>query len=143
MVASRALVGVAARSLAFVDAKVTLPQYRALVLLGAHGEQNVSSLADALEIHPSTATRLFDRLITKHLIERTPSTENRREVTVALSPTGRALLRTVTDRRRRELRRILTQLSTKDQRQLIAAFERFACASREMPDNAWRLGWTS
>jgi hypothetical protein len=33
LTASRALVGVAARSLAIVDAEVTLPQYRALVVL--------------------------------------------------------------------------------------------------------------
>ena len=37
LTASRALVGVAARSLAVVDADVTLPQYRALVVLAARG----------------------------------------------------------------------------------------------------------
>ena len=143
MVASRALVGVAARSLAAADAKVTLPQYRAMVLIGSKGEQNVSSLADALEIHPSTATRLFDRLIAKDLIERTPSTESRREVTVTLSPAGRALVRTVTARRRKELRRILSQLPADAQRQLIVAFDSFARAAGEVPDHAWKLGWTT
>src|SRR5437868_15225897 len=80
LVASRALVGVAARSLSALEADVTLPQYRALVLLSSRGEQNVSALADALGIHPSTATRLCDRLLNKGLIDRATSAGSRREV---------------------------------------------------------------
>ena len=68
LLASRALVGVAARSLAGVEEQVTLVQYRALVLLDA-GPQNVGTLAKALGIHPSTATRLCDRLTTKGLVK--------------------------------------------------------------------------
>src|SRR2546423_15581452 len=80
LAASRALVGVAARSLAGTEATVTLVQYRALVLLGSRGEMNVGSLADALDIHQSTATRLCDRLVAKGLVARTASAESRREV---------------------------------------------------------------
>ena len=143
LIASRALVGVAARSLASAESKVTLPQYRALVVIGSRGEQNISTLADALEIHPSTATRLCDRLIAKALIERTPSVDSRREVTVGLSPAGRALVRSVTARRRKELRRIIEQLRPDTQRQLIAAFLAFSEAAGELPEDAWRLGWTT
>jgi DNA-binding MarR family transcriptional regulator len=143
LVASRALVGVAARSFVAADAVVTLPQYRALVLLGSRGDQNVSSLAAALEVRPSSASRLCDRLISKGLIERAPSDESRREVTVRLSPAGRSLVRTVMQRRRRELRRILGELDPVAQRQLITAFGRFADACGEVPDDAWRLGWNA
>ena len=45
LVASRALVGIAARSLAAVEDTVTLVQYRALVLLASRGEMNVGTLA--------------------------------------------------------------------------------------------------
>lgn len=143
LVASRALVGVAARSLATVESEITLRQYRALVVLAARGEQNVGALADALEIHPSTATRLCDRLIGKHLIERTTSLGNRREVTVALSPGGQALVREVTTRRRREIRRIVAQLAPEAQKRLVDALADFAEAADELPDDAWKLGWTS
>ncbi len=108
--ASRALVGVAVRSLGAIEDLITLPQYRALVVLASRGEQNVSVLADALAIHPSTATRLCDRLATKGLIERNTSAESRREVTVALTATGRSLLRKVTQRRVREIDRIVERL---------------------------------
>ena len=43
--ASRALVAVAARSIASVDDTVTLPQFRTLVALAARGPQNVGALA--------------------------------------------------------------------------------------------------
>ena len=59
--ASRALVGVAARSLAEVEDDVTLPQFRALVVLAA-GERQLGELAEALDVHPSSATRLCTRL---------------------------------------------------------------------------------
>lgn len=142
LVASRALVGVAARSLSSLDPDITLHQYRALVLLASRGEQNVGGLAEALEVHPSTATRLCDRLLAKGLIERTPSEESRREVRVRLSAPGRALVRSVTMRRRRDLHRILSRLGPDSQRALAAAFRAFAEAAGEVPDDAWKLGWT-
>jgi DNA-binding MarR family transcriptional regulator len=143
LVASRALVGVAARSLSALEADVTLPQYRALVLLSARGEQKVSTLADALGIHPSTATRLCDRLLAKGLIDRTTSRGNRREVTLTLSPDGLALVNAVTRSRRRELRRIVSRIDPAGRRALIHAFDAFATAAGEAPDDAWKLGWTA
>jgi DNA-binding MarR family transcriptional regulator len=143
LVASRALVGVAARSLAALESDVTAPQYRALVVLSSRGEQNVGMLADALQIHPSTATRLCDRLLAKGLIDRATSDENRRTVTVTLSAAGRALVAGVTRSRRRELRRILGRLDPDTTRALIDALGAFTAAAGELPDDAWKLGWTT
>ena len=68
VVASRALLGVAARSLA--DAHdVTIPQFRAMVLL-AHEPRTTTELADGLSVHQSTATRLCDRLVRKGWVRR-------------------------------------------------------------------------
>ena len=142
IVASRALVAVAARSLAAADGEVTLPQYRALVLLSSQGEQNVGALAEALGVHPSSATRLCDRLIAKGYIERANAAEDRRGVTVALSPAGRALVRSVTGQHARQIAKILERLDPRARRALIAAFEAFADAAGEVPEDAWKLGWT-
>ena len=68
--ASRVLLAVAVRSLAAVDHDVTLPQYRALVVLASRGPQRPTGLADALGVHPSTITRLCDRLVGKRLVQR-------------------------------------------------------------------------
>ena len=141
--ASRALVGVAARSLAGIEDTLTFVQYRALVLLAARGVLNVGRLADELGVHASTATRLCDRLAEKNLISRATSTESRREVEIELTIEGRALVRSVTNRRRREIVKIVGRLDREALEALVAAFSAFADAAGESPDSAWKLGWTS
>jgi DNA-binding MarR family transcriptional regulator len=141
LLATRALVGVAARSLSAIEGDVTLSQYRALVLLGSRGTQNVGALADALGIHASTATRLCDRLLAKGLIVRSTTPENRREVTVALSEQGVALVRGVTKSRRQEIREIVSRIAPAERQKLVLAFEAFTEAAGEVPDDGWKLGW--
>ncbi len=104
---------------------------------------NVGGLADALDIHQSTATRLCDRLVAKGLVTRAASAESRREVFVALTPTGRALIHSVTKHRRREIEAILARLSARRRALLADAFTAFAEAAEETPDEAWKLGWTA
>ena len=100
-------------------------------------------LADALDIHPSTATRLCDRLSKKGLIERNTSVESRREVTLTLTDAGRTLLRAVTQRRVGEINKIVGRLDPKTRRAAIEALNAFSDAAGEIPDEAWKLGWTS
>ncbi|WP_449065936.1 MarR family transcriptional regulator [Planomonospora algeriensis] len=59
---SRLLVAIAARSLAAVEDKVTLPQFRMLVVLATHGQTKLVTLAERLSVNPSTAMRMADRL---------------------------------------------------------------------------------
>ena len=143
LVASRALVGVAARSLAGTEDTVTLVQYRAMVLLAARGEMNVGGLADALDVHQSTATRLCDRLVARGLVDRVHSPQNRREVVVSLTRDGQALLRSVTAKRRAELDRIMERFTAQQRAAVNDAFALFAEAAGEAPDDAWKLGWTA
>jgi DNA-binding MarR family transcriptional regulator len=143
LVASRALVGVAARSLAETEDTVTLVQYRALVVLAARGETNVGTLAEALAVHQSTATRLCDRLVKRGLVERRSPPQSRREVVVSLTRAGHALLRSVTDKRRAEIDEIMARLPAKQRTEVSDAFLLFADAAGETPDDAWKLGWTT
>ncbi len=138
--ASRALVGVAARSLTDIPDEVTLPQYRALVVLGG-GERNLGDLAEALDVHPSSATRLCTRLEAKGLITRRKSTQSRRELLVSLTPQGRKLVDAVTRRRRREITRIVARIPLREQRVLVHALGVFAEAAGEMPEPSWSFGW--
>ena len=141
LAASRALVAVAARSLAGAEAEVTLPQYRALVLLAARGPQRSLDLAEALDVNQSTATRMCDRLERKKLIERERPDDNRRTVIVTISAGGAALVAAITRRRREELRRILRKMTSEDRAALVPALRAFADAAGEAPDQAWSLGW--
>lgn len=142
LTASRALVAVAARSLATVDSQVTVPQYRALVVLSSRGPLLVGELAEALAIHPSTATRLCDRLVAKRLVRRAVSRENRRETTISLSPAGRELVDAVTDIRHREIAAIVARVPVQTRSGMVDALSAFAEAAGEPPRDTWMLGWT-
>lgn len=136
--ASRALVGVAARSLADSE-DVTLGQFRALVVLARDGDVTPTHLADKLGIHQSSVTRLCDRLVRKRLVRRVPGVADRREVTVSLTAAGRRFVARVSDRRRAEIRAIAARMSPEDRRQALAGLSAFAEAAGE-PEPARTLG---
>ena len=137
--ASRALVGVSARSLADVD-EVTLPQFRALVVVAGRPNATVSQLAERLDIHPSTATRLCDRLVRKRLIRRVERHADRRETEIVLATRGRRLVERVTQRRRRDLTAIAQRMSREQLRDAVAGLTAFAAAAGETLDAAL-FGW--
>ena len=139
--ASRVLVAVAARSLAEVAEEVTLPQYRALVVLVSRGPQRVSSLAEALAVAPPTATRMCDRLVRKGLVRRRASKEDRREVWLSVTAAGRQLVDEVTERRRGEIAALLAEISASEQTAMVELFSRLAEVAGEVPDQDWAVGW--
>jgi DNA-binding MarR family transcriptional regulator len=141
LAASRALVAVAARSLAAAGDDVTLPQYRALVVLAAQGPQGTAELAAALAVNPSTATRMCDRLVRKGLVRRHRQAGDRRAVRIALTAAGRDLVTDVAQRRRAELARLLGALPSGEHEPVISAFRAFAAAAGELPPPGAALGW--
>jgi DNA-binding MarR family transcriptional regulator len=139
--ASRALVAVAARSLATVADDVTLPQYRALIELAARGPLRLADLADALTVDRSTATRMCDRLVRKRLVTRRRGSEDRRVVRVSLTAAGLELVAEVSRRRRAEIRRIVRRMPAESRPLVVTALQAFAEAAGEVPDRDWSLGW--
>jgi DNA-binding MarR family transcriptional regulator len=137
LTASRALVGVAARSLAAVEEEVSLSQYRLLVVLASRGPQRIATLAEALGVNPSSATRLCDRLARRGLVRRRRTTADRREVRVSLAPLGRALVQEVTARRRDEIGRLLADVPAAQRDRIVEALEALARAAGEPPEREW------
>jgi DNA-binding MarR family transcriptional regulator len=122
------LVGVATRSIAAVDGDVTVPQYRALLLLAMSGPENLGGLSERLGVHPSTATRLCDRLVAKGLIMRRAGKTDRREVTLGLSRRGQRIVEQVTARRRVEFARIVGRIPPSKRNALLVALTQLASA---------------
>ncbi|HEX4868067.1 MAG TPA: MarR family transcriptional regulator [Acidimicrobiales bacterium] len=141
LMASRALVAVAARSLADAG-DVTLPQFRALVVLSAQPGLTVSDLAAALDIHPTTATRLIDRLVRKRLVQRRELAEDRRITQLQLAAGGRRLVQRVTDRRARDLAEIAGRMAPESWRAVRDAMHEFALAAGE-PSDIDLFGWNT
>ncbi len=139
--ASRALVAVAARSLADLPEDVTLPQYRVLIELAARGPQRLAVLAALLQVDRSTATRMCDRLVRKRLVQRRRISEDRRGVRVSLTSTGRAFVDEVGHRRRAEIVPIVRRMPRADRSAVVRALRAFADAAGEVPEQDWSLGW--
>jgi DNA-binding MarR family transcriptional regulator len=131
LTASRALVGIIARSLADVLEDVTLPQYRVLVVLCASGPMRSGVLAERLGVHQSTLTRTADRLVAQGLIRRDPSQESRREIIVDLTDAGRALVVRTLRQRSEHLREVLERVPVQDRKTILAGFRAFAEAAGE------------
>jgi DNA-binding MarR family transcriptional regulator len=141
LTASRALVAMAARSLADAGEDVTLTQYRTLVVLASRGPQGVASLAEAVAVTPPTASRLVDRLILKGLVSRRRDQHDRRQVRIVLSEDGRKLVALVTERRRQEIAALLKKIPLEMQQSMAAGLQRLAEAAGEVPEQDWSTGW--
>lgn len=131
LAASRLLMAVSARSLAEVEDKVTLPQFRMLVVLSIRGATKLVALADLLQVAPSTAMRMVDRLIAAGLADRQPNPDNRRETLLRLTPEGQRTVEDVTARRRGEIAAIVERLSPVQRLALIEALTAFNTAGGE------------
>ncbi|MGI5290033.1 MarR family winged helix-turn-helix transcriptional regulator [Nonomuraea polychroma] len=139
---SRLLVAITARSLAAVQDRVTLPQLRMLVVLSAHGETKLVTMADLLNVNSSTAMRMADRLVTAGLIVREVNPHNRREVLMRLTSEGRRIVDEVTARRREEIAAIVSRMTPEQCQALISAMTAFNQAGGEPPANLpYPLGW--
>ena len=141
LTASRVLVAIAARSLADVGEQVTLTQYRALVVLASRGPQNMASLAEALAVTPPTASRLCDRLVRKGLVRRRSDRRDRRQMRIALSESGSALIEMVTARRREEITALLSTIPPAARRSVVSALRQLAAGAGEVPEQDWDGGW--
>ena len=137
LVASRALVAVSARSLAASQEKVTLVQLRALVVLSTISPVSLGDFAGALGVHPSSATRLCDRLVARRLVRRNRSRDSRREIQLSLTATGQQLVDDVTAYRRAEIAEILAVLPAGEADGLVGALNAFADAAQKVLGQTW------
>jgi DNA-binding MarR family transcriptional regulator len=132
LTASRLLVAVSARSLAAVEEALTLSQLRMLVVLESRGALNISRLGDHLDVIPSTALRMVDRLAGAGMLDRAPNADNRREILVDLTEKGRNTVRRATDRRSTEIARIVAAMPGGLRHALIRGLEAFTAAGEEL-----------
>jgi len=139
--ASRVLVAIAARSLADAGEEVTLTQYRSLVVLASRGPQGVAALAEAVAVTPPTASRLVDRLVKKGMVRRRTDRQDRRQVRIALTESGRHLIDAVSARRRQEIAALLAAIAPETQRSVVDALSQLAEVAGEVPEQDWSTGW--
>jgi len=134
MAASRALVAIVARSFAEADVAITLQQWRVLVIVSSFGPISAGGLATWMDVHPSKATRMCDRLARAGLISRGEDPEDRRRTLLTLTGNGQQLVDALHGYRRDAIARILDQLPPESRRGLAVAMQEFADAAGDSPE---------
>ncbi|MDH2416020.1 MarR family winged helix-turn-helix transcriptional regulator [Nocardioides sp. CER19] len=135
--ASRALVGVAVRSIAAAPVALTAPQHRALVLVASGRADSVSMLQEHLGINQSNVSRLVVRLERLGLVERRRSSADARTVVISVTPLGRDALDAVNRRRRAEISGVLAAMDARDRVDAVRVMRAFDAAARETDDGGW------
>jgi DNA-binding MarR family transcriptional regulator len=125
MFASRAVLAAAVRALESVDATVSVPQMRVLVLLWTGAPLNLSAVAEGLGVNASNASRTCDRLVAAGLVDRGERAVDRRHVALTLTTRGRTLVERLMTRREQELATIVARMSEVDRRHLMTALAPF------------------
>jgi DNA-binding MarR family transcriptional regulator len=103
----------------------------------------MNRLAEALDVVPSSASRLCDRLEATGLLRRVPEPHDRREVRLLLTPTARRLLDEVREARRAALAEVLARMGPSARRDLVRGLVAFGAAALEATTSDGAAGPTS
>src|SRR3954447_574634 len=101
--------------------ELSLGQWAALRTLERHGPMTPGELAAHEKVQPPSVTKILARLEQHGYVTRTPDPIDRRQVVVAASPEGRALLADDRKRKDRWLSQRLTTLDASERAALGAA----------------------
>jgi DNA-binding MarR family transcriptional regulator len=104
-------------------------------------------VAAALGVDPSNASRTCDRLVSAGLLERRETPEDRRRVSLSLSPAGQRFIEQILGRRRAVFGEVAKGMPTTEQRRLAQGLTAFLAAARDaategaLPDGERLLPW--
>jgi DNA-binding MarR family transcriptional regulator len=132
MQASRTITAAVVRSLAAVEAAISVTQLRVLVMVGAQGPLTVGAVAAALDVNASNASRTCERLVRAGLLHRREAEHDRRQVALTLTTQGRALVERVMERRRQQLAAVVDGMPAEDREALMRALEAFNAAAEKV-----------
>jgi DNA-binding MarR family transcriptional regulator len=109
-------------------------QLRVLSIIAGNQHTNMSRLAEALDVVPSSASRLCDRLEATGLLRRVPDPRDRREVRLLLTAAARRVLEDLRERRRTALGEVLERMTPAGRQDLVRALAAFDTAASSLAD---------
>ena len=113
-------------------------QLRVLAIISRNEHTNMSRLAEALQVVPSSASRLCDRLEATGLLRRVPDPRDRREVRLLPTPAADRLLQELRERRQAALAEVLEQMTPAGRAELVRALAALDAAAASGADGALR-----
>ncbi len=130
--ATRGLLALNVVVLEEIEKRVGLPTLRALQSLERLGPSLVTELGEDLDLVPSSASRLSDRLAEAGLITRTVAPHNRRATVLELTDAGQAILDEVVAKRAEQFHRVTEQMSNREREQLLRGAAAFTAAYSQL-----------
>ena len=110
----------------FMDVELTMPQFRALVMIRRWGPQSGRELARKLHVTPGTLVPLIDRLEEQGYVRRVPDQEDRRLTWIELTPRADRLFRRLWGVGAGRIAAAIAQLVPKDRAELRRLLQRVA-----------------
>lgn len=102
-------------------AGLSVPQYRTMVMLERFPRASLSAVAENVGTCLPTASRLVQGLVTKGLVVRKPSTDDRRQVQLLLTARGQKLLKVAHESNREIVAEQVARLGPTDRAAVLAA----------------------
>ena len=132
--ATRGLLELNVAVLEQMEKKIGLAPLRALQSLDRLGPSLVSELGEDLDLLPSTASRLSDRLADAGWITRRVSPTNRRATLLELTDVGRAVLNELLTLRLHALHVVAQHMNHDDRAALLQGTRAFTIARQHLPE---------
>ncbi|MEV0730244.1 MarR family transcriptional regulator [Polymorphospora sp. NPDC050346] len=111
------------------DSTVSPTQLRVLSIISSRPGTNVNRLAELLDVVPSSASRLCDRLEATGMLRRAPDPRDRREVQLSVTASARVLLQELKERRYQAVQAVLDRMPSRAQRELLLSLVAFSSAA--------------
>lgn len=144
LAACRVLVALSAQSIAAVDDLADVTQVRVLVIVASTEPVSLGVLAEAAQLHPSTASRLCDRMVGEDLLDRSDDPTNRRALNLRVTAKGRRVVAAMVRHRREAIMPMLRAMPAPRRRDLVDVLREFADGGGEPPGrDLWSMGWTT
>ncbi|MFE2476143.1 MarR family transcriptional regulator [Streptomyces sp. NPDC059389] len=106
-------------------------QLRALTAVRGSPGINLTRLAEEVGAAAPATSRLCDRLEAAGLLRRSRADDDRREIVLTVTQSGREILEIVADRRTKAVHEILKRLSPRQRQDLLHGLQAFADAADE------------
>lgn len=134
--ATRGLLALNVSVLEQMEKQIGLAPLRALQSLERLGPSLVTELGADLDLLPSTASRLSDRLAEAGYITRRVSPTNRRATLLEMTDAGRAVLDELIDLRIQAFGEVVRHMSEAERAALVRGTEAFTATHRELSGDA-------
>lgn len=102
------------------SAHLPVPGHFRLLYMLAEGPHNLNELAEKHSVTPPTMSNTISTLVERGWVQRVQSEQDRRQISISLTPDGRAILDTMRTNAENRLTEILAPLSNEEMEQLIA-----------------------